>query len=251
MSRCFIIFIASASCPLEHHHVGRLSDDLERDRRFVVGVENPDNIVQRPVEETEASRLTVARPGLELLEGVPVDVVAVEVALNLCAREPLQGGIKVDPVREAVEVGLDLRLEAGLSGDYEADVGLIEYTPENLHLLLCILAYELVGLVDDNEITLVDVAKLPDAVDPLPDCAVGGGDSERPLNRLHKVAAAHGVVTFHIGDPGHLCVILEGVGLAESALRDHDAEADVLLCCAAYADDLLHVPALEDVRPLL
>ena len=91
MSRCFVIFIASASCPLEHHHVGRLSDDLERDRRFVVGVENPDNIVQRPVEETEASRLTVARPGLELLEGVPVDVVAVEVALNLCAREPLQG----------------------------------------------------------------------------------------------------------------------------------------------------------------
>lgn len=49
MSRCFVIFIASASCPLEHHHVGRLSDNLERDCCFSVCVQDSDDIVQRPV----------------------------------------------------------------------------------------------------------------------------------------------------------------------------------------------------------
>lgn len=120
--------------------------------------------------------------------------------------------LRLEP-RGEVFVGLDLRFELRFSGDDEPHVGLVEDRPEDLHLLLGVLRDELVRLVDDEEVSLVRVEEVPDAVDPAPDSAVAAGDAEGLLNRLHKIAAAHGVVALNVGDPGELRVLPEGVCL--------------------------------------
>lgn len=235
---------------LEHHEARGLLDDLHGDDSLAALLKDAGDVGEGSVEESEASGLHVAGPGLELDHRVGIYLEALEVALHLRGVEPLEGDVEVDPVRHAGEVGLDLRFELRLSGDDEPHVGLVEDRPEDLHLLLGVLRDELVRLVDDEEVALVRVEEVPDAVDPAPDSAVAAGDAEGLLDRLHKIAAAHGVVALNVGDPGELRVLPEGVGLAVAAAGDHDAEADVLLTALTHAEHLEGVPALiEDGLP--
>ena len=64
--------------------------------------------------------------------------------------------------------------------------------------------------------------------------------------RLHKVAAAHGVVALDVGHAGELRVLPQGVGLAVATAGDYDAEANVLLTALAYTEHGLRVSALKE-----
>ena len=221
-------------------------DRLEGDDVLSPLLEDALDVGEGAVEEPEASRLHITGPGLEFDHGVGGDLELGDVLLHLRGLQALEGDVEVDPVRHPGEVGLDRGLELRLPGDHDADVALIVDCPEYLHLLLRVLRDELVGLVDNEEVALVRVEEVPDAVHPPPDCPVAAGDAEGLLDRLHKVAAAHGVVALDIGDPGELRILPEAVGLAVAAPSDHDAEADVLLTGLTHAQDVDRVPRLEE-----
>ena len=225
-------------------------DDLEGDRLPAHLGEDAEDVVQCSIEEAEAPGLHVASAGSELCQRVRLHVVALEVALDLGGRQTPERNVEVDPVRHSHEVALDLRLELRLTRDDDADIRLIEDCPKYLHLLLGVLADEFVGLVNDNEVTLVRIAIVPDTVHPAPYRAVAGGDAERILDRLDEVAAAHGVIALDVGDPREFGVLLESVGLAVAGTPDHNAEADVLLAGLADAEDGLRVAALKETGPL-
>ena len=76
--------------------------------------------------------------------------------------------------------------------------------------------------------------------------AVAVWKPDAPFDRLHKVAAAHGVVALDVGHAGELRVLPQGVGLAVAAAGDYDAEANVLLTALAYTEHGLRVPALKE-----
>ena len=86
-------------------------DDLHGDDSLAALLKDAGDVGEGSVEESEASGLHVAGPGLELDHRVGIYLEALEVALHLRGVEPLEGDIEVDPVRPAGEVGLDLRFE--------------------------------------------------------------------------------------------------------------------------------------------
>ncbi len=115
---------------------------------------------------------------------------------------------------------------------------------------MCVLADQLVRLINHQQIASVGVEEVADAVDPAPDRSIAGGQADAVLDCLHKVAAAHGVVAFDVCDVRQLGILAQGVGLTEAAAGDHDTEADVFLAALADAEHRLCVPAFVEARLL-
>ena len=126
---------------------------------------------------------------------------------------------------------------------------MVEDSAEYLHLLLSVFVDELVCFVNDQEISLIDIEELSDAVHAAPyGSACASRHPELHLDCFHQVPASHRIITLDICHSLKLCILLERMGLALSGLSDYDAKPDILLTSLTHTNGIDEVPAFKELN---